>query len=325
MLISIIIPCYNGEAVVNRAISSVFLQEYPKVELVVVDDGSTDDSKDVICSWQPKFEEKGWLLKYVYQENKGLGGAINTGLKHITGDYMMLLDADDEYLAGAVAKLSEYLNAHPECDVVRANGWVVRGEHRHLFVYEKEEKECRDIFVPLLRGETCNWAGSYMVRTKALFAFYPESEIYTSRFGQNLQILLPLTYGKPSGFIDEPIMNYIQEGESLSRVTDEAAAKKRSLDNAAGYRDIRLHVLGQIVHDAKIRNMYLRQIDGAYWRYIMQIADEHTDIGLLKDAYARLCKEEKPQLRDKIRRYRRTAPIIAFLLRVYGKLKRMIG
>ena len=324
MLVSIIIPCYNGAAVVDRAITSVFDQDYSNVELIAVDDGSTDNSAEVICAWKSRFEEKGWILKYVYQENKGLGGAINTGLKYVTGDYLTLLDADDEYLPGSVSKKADFLDSHPEYDVVRSNGWVVKLDYRYPFVCEEAEKRQENIFEALLRGETCNWAGCYMVRTEALFAFYSDREIYASRYGQNLQILLPVTYGNPCGFIDEPLMNYIQQGDSMSRMADPAAAKKKLLDNAAGYRDIRYHVLDRIVQNEAEKERYRHSIDGAYWRYIMQIANMHGDTALLKDAYARLKKEEVPSLTDRIARYRETNPPVAFCLRVINKVKKTL-
>ena len=77
--VSVIIPCYNGASVINRSIESVYIQDYPNIEMIVVDDGSTDNSKEVILSWVSRFAEKGFVLKYVYQQNRGLGGAIDTG------------------------------------------------------------------------------------------------------------------------------------------------------------------------------------------------------------------------------------------------------
>lgn len=322
---SVIIPCYNGADVVDRAISSVYSQEYPSIELIVVDDGSTDNSKNVICAWQDRFAGKGWNLKYVYQENRGLGGAINTGLKHVTGDYISLLDADDEYLPGAVSERAAYLEEHPECDAVRSNGWTVKGENQYLFVYEQREKERKDVFVALLRGETNNWAGSYMVRSGAMFAFYPDREIYTSRYGQNLQFLLPLVYHKPCGFIDKPLMNYIQQGNSLSQTTDQTKAKSRDLENAAGYKDIRVYMTKLIVRDSKELEHYLGLIEGAYWRSILRIAAIHKDKGLLKDAYARLKQAETPKNEDKQLYYKQICRPVAFVYRVLGKIKRTIG
>ena len=63
-LVSIIIPCYNHSTVVGRMIKSVLNQTYSKIELIVVNDGSTDDSEKVILSFAEKLEEKGYLFKY---------------------------------------------------------------------------------------------------------------------------------------------------------------------------------------------------------------------------------------------------------------------
>lgn len=324
-LVSVIIPCYNGEQYINRAISSVFSEDYHSVELIVVDDGSTDSSKDLALEWVDRFKAKSWDLKYIYQDNRGLGGAINTGLKHVTGEFLSLLDADDEYLPGAISERVAFLQNHPELNVVRSNGWIIKGETRRLFVTDEKEKQCVDIFVPLLRGETNNWAGSYMVRTAQLFAFYPEREIYTSRYGQNLQLLMPLVYQQPCGFIDKALMLYIQRENSLSQTADTAIAKKRSLENAEGYRDIREHMLRLIVQDTQLVDCYMRQIDEAYWRGILNNASFYRDKTILRRAYKKLQAVRSPNLNDQIAFYRIVFPPIAFLMRIWRKLGRMLG
>ena len=324
-LVSIIIPCYNGEAYIDKAIQSVYEQECPAIELIVVDDGSTDASAEAILAWQDRFEEKGHIFKYIYQENKGLGGAINTGLKHVTGEFLSLLDADDEYLPGAVAERVAYLRDHPDVGVVRSNGWIEKGGNRRLFVTDEREKLCEDIFVPLLRGETNNWAGSYMVRTAQLFAFYPEREIYTSRYGQNLQLLMPLAYQKPCGFIDKTLMRYIQRDNSLSQTADAAIAKERSIENLAGYRDIRVYMLRQIVKDTAQVEQYMKHINGAYWRQMLYLANYYQDKILLRSAYEKLRDSECPRLDDRIVYFRAVYPPFALLLRVWRKLGIILG
>ena len=322
--VSVVIPCYNGENTIDRAVASVFSQGYADIEVIVVDDGSTDNSKYRILAWQEKFASADLVLRYVYQENQGLGSAINTGLKQVTGSYLTLLDADDEYLPGAIEERAAYLQEHPECDVVRSNGWIIKGDHRRLFVYSDAEKQCADVFTALLRGETNNWAGSYMIRTEPLFRFYPDRDIYTSRYGQNLQLLLPVTYHKSCGFIDKPMMNYIQQANSLSQTADSALAKKRSLENAAGYRDIRVYMLKLIVKDSSEQQRYLRLIDGAYWRNILQLAADQQDRKLLLESFVKLKREEVPTLQDRITYYRQIFPPVALLLRAWNKLRQMM-
>ena len=188
--VSVIIPCYNGEKLIDTSLSSVLEQTYSNIEVIVVDDGSTDNSKAAIEKWIDKYSEKGYILKYVYQENRGPGGAVDTGLKHITGEYLTLLDADDRFLSESVEKRAEFLDNNPEYVGVRSNGWYVRESGRRLFICEDEEKQITDMFSALSFGKTNNWAGTYMIRTDAIFKVYPDRSIYPSRFGQNFQLLL---------------------------------------------------------------------------------------------------------------------------------------
>lgn len=322
--VSVIIPCYNGEKTINRAIESVYSQKYPGTELIVVDDGSTDRSKEMILAWQDSFQQAKSTLIYVYQKNQGPGSAINAGLKYVTGQYISLLDADDEYLLGAIDERVNFLDNHPEYDVVRSNGWIIKGERKRPFVYTRAEKETKDVFVSLLRGETNNWAGSYMVRSESMFRFYPDREIYTSKYGQNLQFLLPLTYMKPCGFIDKPLMNYIQQDNSLSQTADVTLLKDRNLENASGYRDIRIHMLKMIVPEYNEQQKYLRLIDGAYWRGILHLAATHGDIKLMRTAYTKLKREESPTFQDKIVYYKKVCPPVSVIMRACNKLYRTI-
>lgn len=94
--ISIIVPCFNSESTIDRCIDSIYSQDGDfQIELIVVNDGSTDLSEKRIQKWIPLFRDKGYELKYIKQENQGPGGAINTGLKYVSGEYLSLLDAED--------------------------------------------------------------------------------------------------------------------------------------------------------------------------------------------------------------------------------------
>ena len=324
--VSVIIPCYNAEKTIDRAIQSVFNQQYQNLELIVVDDGSLDSSKEKIAAWENKFEYQQMQLKYVWQENKGPGGAINTGLKYVAGEFLMLLDADDEYLPGAISERIAYFDSHPTCAVVRSNGWQIKGNKRTLFVQTESEKDCQDIFTALVKGETNNWAGSYMVRTSALFEFYPDREIYASRYGQNLQILMPVVYKYPCGFIDKPLMNYILQSDSLSQTSeDPGIAKPRDLKNAAGFKDIRVHMLHKIVKEKIQLKTYLDYVESGYWHSVMWIALRYSDKILLKEAVKNIRTYQQLTLDEKIGYYHVVCPPVAFCLRVAHRLHRIFN
>lgn len=93
-LISVIIPSYNAGQFIHRCVSSALCQDYPNIEVIVVDDGSTDDSSPIIDSLASANKN----VYAVHQSNQGLSGARNTGLGKSSGDYVFFLDADD-YIA----------------------------------------------------------------------------------------------------------------------------------------------------------------------------------------------------------------------------------
>ena len=323
-LASIIVPCYNGEKFVDRCFDSILKQKYAHMEVIVVNDGSTDQSEQRVLAWNDRFRNAGIQLVYVSQENKGPGGAINTGLKHVTGEYLCLLDIDDELLESAVSTRVAFLKSHPDIDVVRSNGWYNRKSGKSLFIYDEKEKRIDDVFSALVGGETNNWAGSYMVRTSALFDFYPDREIYQSRFGQNLQFLMPLTYKKKCGYIDEPQMIYNIQEDSLSKTSDIKKTEKILSDNLAGYRDIRIYLIEKIIKTPNESERYIRIVDIAYYRSLLKLAIDTRDEQLLKATYSNLKELSGVTINERIEYCQYFFPYMVFPLRCIRKIKTAI-
>lgn len=93
-MISIVIPCYNSENTINRALISVINQTYVNFEIIIVDDGSNDNTKNKVEMF---FKNKKFDFKYIYQENKGPSAARNNGVKNSNGEFIAFLDSDDEW------------------------------------------------------------------------------------------------------------------------------------------------------------------------------------------------------------------------------------
>lgn len=91
-VVSIIVPIYNAEKYLNECIDSIINQSYPEIEIILINDGSTDKS-DEICK---RYEELDKRIKYIYKENEGVSIARNTGIKISTGEWITFLDADDK-------------------------------------------------------------------------------------------------------------------------------------------------------------------------------------------------------------------------------------
>ncbi|HET7694289.1 MAG TPA: glycosyltransferase [Vicinamibacterales bacterium] len=121
--VSIIMPAYNVAPYIASAIRSALVQTYTDFELIVVDDGSKDNTAEIVKSLM---REDG-RIRLVQQANRGLAGARNTALRAARGEMLALLDSDDmwepEFLGAQIA----ILDARPEVDIVTGNGWYLEG------------------------------------------------------------------------------------------------------------------------------------------------------------------------------------------------------
>lgn len=93
--VSILSPCYNGEVHLEYFLKSLSEQTYKNVEFILIDDGSTDNSRQIYENHKQSLINKGWTTQYIYQKNQGQAAAINNGLKLITGKYLIFPDSDD--------------------------------------------------------------------------------------------------------------------------------------------------------------------------------------------------------------------------------------
>ncbi len=106
-LVSVVIPSYNYGRFVTEAVDSVLAQTYPAVEVIVVDDGSTDDTRERLRPYQGR-------IRYLFQENAGLSAARNTGIRAASGPVVGLLDADDVWHPRKLEVQMRYLASHPD-------------------------------------------------------------------------------------------------------------------------------------------------------------------------------------------------------------------
>lgn len=115
-LVSVIIPCYNHARYLSKAIESALKQSYSNLEIIVVDDGSTDNTKEIAQKYNQ--------VKYVFQINQGLSAARNTGIDQSNGKYLVFLDADDWLSADALMININYLQRSPQLAFVSGGYWL---------------------------------------------------------------------------------------------------------------------------------------------------------------------------------------------------------
>jgi len=118
--VSVLIPLYNRTAYIDNTIRSVLDQDYPNVELIVVDDGSTDGGDKQVEA----YADKGMLtlLRHPGRANKGQSAALNLALKNATGEFVAILDSDDLFMPSKLSAQVQFLNDNPDVGLVYGNG-----------------------------------------------------------------------------------------------------------------------------------------------------------------------------------------------------------
>ncbi|HQJ10046.1 MAG TPA: glycosyltransferase family 2 protein, partial [Deltaproteobacteria bacterium] len=111
--VSVVIPLFNSAPFIHQTLISVFKSSYPDYEVILVDDGSVDETSQIL-------ENYGWMKRvtYIHQKNKGISAARNKGILAANGYYVSLLDHDDHPLPDKLTKLVDYLEKHPQYKMV---------------------------------------------------------------------------------------------------------------------------------------------------------------------------------------------------------------
>ncbi len=146
--VSVIIPTYNRAHFLLNALKSIFEQKYNNIEIIIVDDGSTDNTVDIVNDLKKEHPD---ILYFSNERQKGPSGARNTGILKSSGDFLAFLDADDVWLPGHLQGGMKILRDHSDIDVIFGNYKVVdykSSHHRYDFFDQKEVLQtlsCREI------------------------------------------------------------------------------------------------------------------------------------------------------------------------------------
>lgn len=230
--ISIIIPVYNTEKYIEKCLDSVLEQEYENKEIIVINDGSTDNSEEKINKYINK-------IKYIKKANSGLSDTRNVGIQKATGKYIMFIDSDDYIEKGLLTQLRPYIEQHIEMIKYKARKVTEEGKEIQLMngpVFEATTGE--EAFSKMcFEDELMETAWIYLYKTELLkqnnFKF-PEG-LYHEDFG-----LLPLVIVKAKSFISTNICgyNYVQSQNSITRNVDYKKTKKKVYDLLIHYDKI---------------------------------------------------------------------------------------
>lgn len=161
-LVSIIITTYNHERYIREAIESALHQTYTMTEVIVVDDGSTDNTSQIVAQFPQ--------VKYIFQHNKGLSAARNTGILNSHGNYIVFLDADDLLYPSAIAKNLRYFEQYPSCAFI-SGGHDKVDEERKLIDTSTGSIPFQDHFFALLQSNYIGMHAAVMYRREVFDTF----------------------------------------------------------------------------------------------------------------------------------------------------------
>ena len=204
--VSVIVPCYNAETDLRRCLDSLVGQTLKELEIVVVNDGSVDQTESIILEYQEKFPRK--IVYVSLKENAGLGNARNVGMKKASGEYLGFVDSDD-YVELGMFHLMYQQASRDHADVVECD-----------FVWEYSTKEREDVGKPYQVGKemlrfvrvmACNkiYRRTMIEEAKAHFAVGLKYEdiLFTYQY---------VPYVKKVSFIRLPFYHYVQRPNSLA-------------------------------------------------------------------------------------------------------------
>ena len=208
MDISVIIPTYNRRNTLPRAVESVLNQTYKPIEIIVVDDGSTDGTKEMFSEMYP-------LVRYIYQANSGVSSARNTGINSASGDWIALLDSDDEWLPDKLDRQVKLLQDNAEIRFCHTNEIWIRNNVR-INQKKKHQKYGGNIFNKCL--DICRISpSSSLFHTSVIkdVGLFDESLDVCEDYDMWLRI----TAKYPVLFLDQPLIKkFGGHSDQLSRV-----------------------------------------------------------------------------------------------------------
>jgi len=216
-LISVLVPAYNHEKYVGKTLNSVLEDQYPNKELVIIDDGSTDDTTRIIEDWVNLHKDE-MEIKFQSRKNGGITKTLNDLIYLSNGEYILFIHSDDYLVAGGIMKRYDYLQEHPEKLAVFADCFVIDKEDKKIhnsglsdFYYADKSKYLNP---DTLRKEIItNWSvpgGTIMVKKEAYKQFrYNEDFII-----EDLDFYLYFASKNLIGFLDEAVSAYRVHGEN---------------------------------------------------------------------------------------------------------------
>lgn len=301
--ITVLIPVYNASDYLEESFKSLLAQDFDDFEVVCINDGSTDNSLEIIC----EYCEKDARFRLIDKTNSGYGASMNKGLDAAKGDYVAILEPDDFFEPQALSKLYRAASDH-DVDVVKANYWFYWSkphEHNQLISVVKpalagklitpmKSRQTQDIFFAIPSIWSGLYRRSYLSQNNIRFMETPGASFQDLGFTFKLWVYDPTVF-----LIGDPILHYRQDNESSS-VNDPTKAfcvfdELLEIDRVVA--DLFERNKTSQEHQHQLRGIIHRiKYDNYMWNY--QRLDKKDRLAFLQRAVADLKREQKQGFYD---------------------------
>jgi len=221
--VSMVMPCFNKVEYIGEMFDSIIAQNWNNIELIFVNDGSTDGTREIITEYVSKFRARGYDVVIIDQENKGVCAAAQAGLERITGDYVCMVDADDELSPVYVSTMAGWLDYDTSCDycVCGVAEYTGSGDKKNFIPDWSRGLHYSDPYIAQrwIFGvfRTNPWI--YMLRKSYLYKCNILNTYYTATNGSHepAYIIPILAYAGKFQYLPLPLYHFNINGESHSR------------------------------------------------------------------------------------------------------------
>lgn len=299
-LVSIVTPCYNGEKTITTFFDSLLKQTYDNVEIYLINDGSTDRTKEICLEYAKLLKKRGYQFYYIEQENAGQAAALNKGLKLFKGKYLTWPDSDDYLCPEYIEKKVQFLEEHKELNMVINPIKHVKANDLNTVIFIESRKFGKgdNLFTDFLEGKNSYYPpGGYMITSESFLKAYPDRTINESRVGQNIQMLLPIAYMHKYGQLNEILYYYIIYPNSH-------AHKERTFEETVKKGDDSIQLMKDVMSNIPMSknelNIYNNMLEHEKWRRHFYFAIKFKNRKYMNEAYKKHKATGPVSFRDKL-------------------------
>lgn len=292
--VSIVTPCYNGAPFIKKYMQSILELDYDNLELIIINDGSTDNSLQILNSYKKTIEERGIVYQVVDKDNGGQPSAFNAGIKLASGKYVVWPDIDDHMHTDFISKKVSYMEMHKEIDFLLTKSAIVelkKPDVIRAYTWPKKITDNKELVNRILEDrEIWYEPGAFMARMESFDRLIKERHIYDECgvwSGPQTQIIMPFFYYANIGYLNECLYDYyIHDKQDHKKIKDIDKLKYKSVEVKK--------MLSETVKalNAKDERYMIERINVRMLRYETIIAFQNDEKKWFFEAYSKLDRRD---------------------------------